>query len=53
MKIFCFVDKKKKMKIDSIDLKVALLELGENVKDIEIDKMFLEMDVDQDGIIDF
>lgn len=41
------------MKIDSLDLKHALIELGENIKDKEIDQIFLEMDLDQDGAIDF
>lgn len=36
-----------------MDMKEGFSKLGETVKDKDVDRMFLELDLDADGAIDF
>ena len=51
--MFEYFDCKKRNKLTSIELKEGFSKLGETVKDKDIDRMFLELDLDADGAIDF
>ncbi len=52
-KVFDYFDNKKINRLTTMELKEGFQKLGENVKGKEIDRMFLELDIDADGAIDF
>jgi Ca2+-binding EF-hand superfamily protein len=52
-KVFEYFDAKKRNKLTAIDMKEGFSKLGETVKDKDIDRIFLELDLDADGAIDF
>lgn len=52
-KVFEYFDTKNRNKLTAMDLKEGFVKLGENVRDRDVDKIFLELDLDADGAIDF
>ncbi len=51
--MFGFFDTKKRNKLTTINLKEGFIKLGETIKDRDIDRIFLELDLDADGAINF